>query len=125
MIGSKAIIDRGLPSLLAIQLNPYAPVAKWVLATSGLVASMVHIGGVTRLTRSGLSMTDWTPLGSFPPITHEQWLVEFDKYKAFPEWQQRQCESFYFFTYHHPSLKNHTPFLIVVCIHLLFIRVQI
>jgi len=86
----KSLIDRGLPSLWTIQSNPYAPVAKWVLVTSGLVASMVHIGGVTRLTRSGLSMTDWTPLGSFPPITHGEWLAEFEKYKTFPEWQQRQ-----------------------------------
>ena len=90
------MVDRGLPSLLSVQLNPYAPVGKWLLATSGLVASMVHIGGVTRLTRSGLSMTDWTPLGAFPPLSHEQWLSEFDKYKAFPEWEQRKCESFLF-----------------------------
>jgi len=51
---------------------------------------MVHIGGVTRLTKSGLSMTDWKPLGSRPPMTLEEWTVEFERYKQYPEWQQRQ-----------------------------------
>lgn len=84
------LVKRGLPALNSTPLNPYAPVAKWIIGTSGLVAGMVHIGGVTRLTKSGLSMTDWKPLGSLPPITDEEWATEFERYKQFPEWQQRK-----------------------------------
>lgn len=55
-----------------------------------MVAGMVTVGGVTRLTRSGLSMTDWKLQGSFPPMNDEEWQKEFDRYKTFPEWQQRK-----------------------------------
>ena len=51
---------------------------------------MVSVGGLTRLTRSGLSMTDWRLQGSLPPQTREAWEREFERYKQFPEWQQRQ-----------------------------------
>ena len=84
------IYIKGLPILTSPTLNPHAPLGKWLLSTSTLVFAMVHIGGVTRLTKSGLSMTDWKPLGSKPPITHEEWNIEFDRYKRSPEWDQRQ-----------------------------------
>jgi len=51
---------------------------------------MIHVGGITRLTQSGLSMTTWSPLGSLPPITRDEWEEEFARYRTFPEWQQRQ-----------------------------------
>lgn len=70
--------------------NQYAPVGKWLMGTAGMVVGMIHVGGVTRLTQSGLSMTTWTPLGSLPPITQDEWEKEFDRYKQFPEWQQRK-----------------------------------
>lgn len=79
-----------LPYLAKTATNPHASVAKWILGTGGLVAGMVHVGGVTRLTKSGLSMTDWKPLGSRPPLTTEEWVTEFERYKQYPEWQQRQ-----------------------------------
>jgi cytochrome c oxidase assembly protein subunit 15 len=65
-------------------------VAIWLLGMGGLVATMVSIGGITRLTRSGLSMTDWSITGRLPPTSHERWLEEFEIYKQFPEWQQRK-----------------------------------
>ena len=65
-------------------------VGYWLLGMSGLVAGMVTVGGITRLTRSGLSMTDWKLQGSLPPMNKEEWMVEFDRYKQFPEWQQRK-----------------------------------
>lgn len=46
---------------------------------------MVVLGGVTRLTRSGLSIVEWRPEGSLLPRTDEEWQAEFDKYKQFPE----------------------------------------
>ena len=48
---------------------------------------MVVLGGVTRLTGSGLSMVDWEPIsGVVPPISNEDWEVEFDNYRASPEY---------------------------------------
>lgn len=49
---------------------------------------MVVLGGVTRLTRSGLSMTDWKFTGGLPPLTEEEWLIEFEKYKQSPEYKR-------------------------------------
>jgi cytochrome c oxidase assembly protein subunit 15 len=62
----------------------------WLMGCSGLVAGMVSIGGLTRLTKSGLSITEWKPAGKLPPMNHEEWIEQFEKYKAFPEYQQRQ-----------------------------------
>lgn len=65
-------------------------VGYWLLGCAGMVAGMVSVGGLTRLTKSGLSMTDWQPLGRLPPMNHAEWVEEFEKYKTFPEWQQRK-----------------------------------
>jgi len=95
-------LQSGLPAIASKSANPYAPVAKWILGTSAAVVGMVHVGGVTRLTKSGLSMTDWKPLGSLPPTNDAEWSVAFDRYKTFPEWQQRQSmdiEEFKFIYY--------------------------
>mmetsp|Transcript_16584 Transcript_16584/g.34139 ORF Transcript_16584/g.34139 Transcript_16584/m.34139 type:complete len:419 (-) Transcript_16584:2113-3369(-) len=80
----------GLPAVTSSAHNIYAPAGKWMLGTALSVVGMIHIGGVTRLTQSGLSMTTWSPLGSLPPITTEEWEIEFSRYKTFPEWQQRR-----------------------------------
>jgi len=87
---TSSIYARGLPVLFSPALNPHAPVGRWILSTSGLVVAMVHIGGVTRLTKSGLSMTDWKPHMEVPPMTTEEWNVEFDRYKTYPEYAQRK-----------------------------------
>ncbi|EGG23546.1 cytochrome c oxidase assembly protein [Cavenderia fasciculata] len=64
-------------------------VARWLLFSAGLVGAMVVVGGITRLTESGLSMVEWKPIvGAVPPITQEQWEQEFEKYKQFPEYQK-------------------------------------
>ena len=94
-----SMYTKGLPILTSPTLNPHAPLGKWLLSTSTLVFAMVHIGGVTRLTKSGLSMTDWKPLGSLPPITNEEWKTEFERYKQFPEYEQRQSMSIDEFKY--------------------------
>ncbi len=61
----------------------------WLLATSFLIFTLVAVGGLTRLTRSGLSIVEWKPVsGVLPPLTEEEWLGEFEKYKQFPEYQQ-------------------------------------
>ena len=97
---SSNLIGKGLPALTKTALNnEYAPVAKWILGTSGLVAGMVHVGGVTRLTHSGLSMTDWKPLGSLPPMNKDEWEEEFSRYKQFPEYEQRKSMTLEEFQY--------------------------
>jgi cytochrome c oxidase assembly protein subunit 15 len=64
-------------------------VARWLFAVAGLVALMVVIGGLTRLTESGLSMVEWKPItGWLPPLSEAAWLAEFEKYKQFPEYQK-------------------------------------
>ena len=50
--------------------------------------SMVVVGGSTRLTRSGLSMTDWKVTGRLPPLNDEEWEMEFAKYRNFPEYKR-------------------------------------
>mmetsp|Transcript_10960 Transcript_10960/g.11384 ORF Transcript_10960/g.11384 Transcript_10960/m.11384 type:complete len:462 (+) Transcript_10960:54-1439(+) len=72
------------------ELTGSKPVAYWLFGMCGLVAGMVTVGGVTRLTRSGLSMTDWKIQGSLPPMNDAEWQIEFERYKTFPEWQQRK-----------------------------------
>ena len=59
----------------------------WLAGGSAWVFSMVVIGGITRLTRSGLSMTDWKFTGEKPPQTQEEWQAEFDRYKLSPEFK--------------------------------------
>jgi cytochrome c oxidase assembly protein subunit 15 len=56
--------------------------------SSGLVFTIVVVGGVTRLTESGLSITEWKPItGILPPLSPEAWEEEFDKYKGTPEFK--------------------------------------
>jgi len=57
----------------------------WLLGSGGVIFSMVILGGVTRLTKSGLSMTEWKPTEIKPPMNEAEWEIEFEKYKAFPE----------------------------------------
>lgn len=60
----------------------------WLYVICFLVFVMVIIGGVTRLTDSGLSITEWKPLlGAIPPLSEAHWLEEFEKYRKIPEYQ--------------------------------------
>ena len=60
----------------------------WLILLFGLVAFMIAVGGLTRLTDSGLSITEWRPLtGAVPPISAAAWAIEFEKYKQIPEYQ--------------------------------------
>jgi len=63
-------------------------IVSWLVIVALLVFAMIVLGGVTRLTNSGLSMTDWKPIsGWLPPLSEEAWTAEFERYKAFPEYQ--------------------------------------
>uniref|UniRef100_A0A8C4LW25 Cytochrome c oxidase assembly homolog COX15 n=1 Tax=Equus asinus TaxID=9793 RepID=A0A8C4LW25_EQUAS len=63
-------------------------VGRWLLVCSGTVAGAVILGGVTRLTESGLSMVDWHLIKEMkPPTNQEEWEAEFQKYQQFPEFK--------------------------------------
>lgn len=62
-------------------------IANWLLSVAFLVFIMVIVGGITRLTESGLSITEWKPImGAIPPLNEAHWLSEFEKYKQIPEY---------------------------------------
>jgi cytochrome c oxidase assembly protein subunit 15 len=64
-------------------------VMNWLFIFAFIVAFLVVFGGFVRLTRSGLSITEWNPIsGTVPPIGEKAWLEEFDKYQQTPEFQQ-------------------------------------
>ncbi|MBN8479568.1 MAG: COX15/CtaA family protein, partial [Burkholderiales bacterium] len=68
--------------------NPARPVALWLIACCALVFVMVVVGGVTRLTHSGLSIVEWQPIvGTLPPLNDAQWQETFGKYKLTPEYR--------------------------------------
>jgi heme a synthase len=65
-----------------------AAVRVWLAVMAGLVFCMVLVGGATRLTDSGLSITEWRPfMGAIPPLTEAGWLAEFEKYRQIPQYQ--------------------------------------
>ncbi|MGP1679833.1 MAG: COX15/CtaA family protein [Burkholderiales bacterium] len=65
------------------------PVAAWLLVCCALVFAMVVVGGVTRLTHSGLSIVEWQPIvGTLPPLNEAQWLETFGKYQLTPEYRK-------------------------------------
>ncbi len=64
-------------------------ISLWLFAVAALVIAMIMVGGITRLTDSGLSITAWKPIsGTLPPLTDAAWQAEFDAYKKIPEYQQ-------------------------------------
>ena len=64
------------------------PIRLWLILLFGLVTCMIAVGGLTRLTDSGLSITEWRPItGAIPPMSLVAWEAEFEKYKQIPEYQ--------------------------------------
>lgn len=60
----------------------------WLLVVAGLIVAMLAVGGLTRLTGSGLSITEWDPLiGAIPPLSHADWLSAFAKYQQIPQYR--------------------------------------
>lgn len=63
-------------------------VGHWLIGCAGLVFAIVVVGGITRLTESGLSIVEWRPVtGILPPLSEAEWEEEFTKYKATPEFK--------------------------------------
>jgi heme a synthase len=77
------------PAALTARHPRSLAIANWLLFVAALVFLMVVVGGITRLTESGLSITEWQPVrGAIPPLTNEQWQHAFDLYKQTPEYRQ-------------------------------------
>ncbi|WOF42782.1 COX15/CtaA family protein [Sphingopyxis indica] len=66
-----------------------AALSRWLWVVALLVIAIVAVGGITRLTESGLSITEWKPVsGILPPLSDAAWQAEFEKYQQIPEYQQ-------------------------------------
>ena len=72
--------DRPRPGFRAVRL--------WLYFVAALIVAMVVVGGATRLTESGLSITEWKPVtGALPPLSQADWQAEFDRYKSIPQYE--------------------------------------
>lgn len=88
-ISSSPLSRKAPPAPLAASPAAARRMAVWLFVMCGLVAAMVIIGGATRLTDSGLSITEWRPVtGVIPPLSEEAWQEELQKYRQIPEYQQ-------------------------------------
>ena len=92
--------------------NSHKLIAIWLLTCCATVFGMVVLGGVTRLTGSGLSMVQWAPImGILPPLSHAEWQETFSLYQQFPEFQLKNFhmslddfKSIFWFEYAHRLL---------------------
>tara|TARA_R110000850_G_scaffold7676_2_gene27976 strand:+ start:5196 stop:6248 length:1053 start_codon:yes stop_codon:yes gene_type:complete len=76
------------PSTKTARSRPIA-ISNWLYSVAFLVFIMVVVGGITRLTESGLSITEWKPItGALPPLSEADWLSEFTKYQQIPEYRE-------------------------------------
>lgn len=70
--------------------NRLRAVRLWLLAAAAMIFLTLVVGGATRLTESGLSITEWKPVtGVLPPLSDESWQEEFEAYQAIPQYQER------------------------------------
>lgn len=93
--------------------NPNKAIIKWLLAGCTLVYIMVVVGCLTRLTHSGLSITDWNFMGSLPPLSQDDWFERFQKYQTSPEFiyknssmTMEEFKSIFWWEYIHRSIGN-------------------
>ena len=100
-----------------LKYNPHKSVIIWLLTGCALIFLMVVVGGITRLTNSGLSMVDWKlVVGMIPPLNEQDWINTFDKYKQFPEYQEvnylftlDEFKAIFFWEYIHRLIGRHQP----------------
>lgn len=82
--------SNSVPSVISDKYTQnHIPIAIWLLICCALVFAMIVVGGVTRLTGSGLSIVEWKPIvGTIPPIGQEDWEVLLEKYRQIPQYEQ-------------------------------------
>ncbi len=101
-----------MPQTESPKNNDNRYIAYWLLGVCALIFCMVVLGGVTRLTRSGLSMVDWQPImGVIPPLNQQEWQSTFEKYQQYPEYRHvnkdmslDEFKSIFYFEYTHRLL---------------------
>eukprot|EP00055_Hartaetosiga_balthica_P014990 m.85646 g.85646 ORF g.85646 m.85646 type:complete len:442 (+) comp8749_c2_seq4:136-1461(+) len=87
-VAPSIVPKRAMSSVEAAVEESQTAVGVWLLGTTAMVFGAVVLGGVTRLTESGLSMVNWHPIkGMKPPSTQEEWEAEFEDYKKYPEYK--------------------------------------
>lgn len=113
---------------LTIQIQPYMAISNskkigiWFFTGALMVFLILVIGGITRLTQSGLSIVEWRPVtGVMPPLSDTDWMIEFDKYRQSPEYQQinagmslDQFKFIYFWEYLHRLLARALGIVFIV-----------
>lgn len=98
--------------VMPLEIRNNRQIANWLFCVCLMIFCMVIVGGVTRLTESGLSMVNWKPLsGIIPPMNEAQWVEEFAAYQQYPEYQQvnrgmsmDEFKSIFFWEYGHRLL---------------------
>jgi cytochrome c oxidase assembly protein subunit 15 len=109
--------------MLELQQRRYnRQIAAWLIFCAAVVLAMILLGGVTRLTHSGLSMVEWKPLmGVIPPLSQDSWQQSFEKYQQFPEYQKinsgmtlDEFKSIFLFEYAHRVLGRMIGILFLV-----------
>src|SRR5262245_42353048 len=103
---------RAEPAAAGAGQSELGAVAAWLFSCCALVVLMVVVGGITRLTLSGLAITEWKPIvGVLPPLSATDWTSEFAKYQKIPQYQLvhyamtlEQFKEIYFWEYLHRLL---------------------
>lgn len=114
----------------ALVIRDRKAVACWLLVCLALVALMVVVGGYTRLSGSGLSITEWKPVhGVIPPLSGEEWREEFAAYKSSPQYQKvnmgmtlAEFKGIYWPEYLHRLLGRTVGFIVLIPLLVFFMR---
>jgi cytochrome c oxidase assembly protein subunit 15 len=113
--GATMVATAGNISSARVESNPLVrprALARWLFIVAAMIVLMVVVGGITRLTESGLSITQWDPItGVVPPLTHAQWQAEFDHYRQIDQYAAvhagmtlAQFKGIFFWEYFHRLL---------------------
>lgn len=94
----------------------------WLYAVFAVLIAIVMVGGATRMTGSGLSITEWKPIhGVIPPLNHAEWVEEFEKYKQIPQYEQinkgmsiEEFQGIFWWEWGHRILARFVGFLVAV-----------
>lgn len=112
--------------------NPHKAVIYWLLIGCALIYVMVIVGCITRLTHSGLSITDWNFMGSIPPLSETDWQERFMKYQQSPEFikinfsmTMAEFKHIFFWEYIHRMIGRTMMYVFVIGLIVLLIRKQI
>ncbi len=104
-----------------IKQSPYKPFLIWLLSGCILIYIMVVIGSITRLTHSGLSITDWSVMGSLPPFSEKTWVQHFEKYQQSPEYNLKnfgmtidEFKSIFWWEYMHRLIGRLIGFVFII-----------